>query len=218
MRRTRRPIVWTTAGFSISIGRSAHETGWIATSYTQPLASLTERHTTGGSSGETAGARREIVFTMLAVIHSRGSKTLVLIVALVLAVFALRLSWGLYGPEMFGVEEAEAQGSGQEGGIDRDVDQRIQQLLDQYGDVECTDFESQQQAQEVFELDQIVFGDALDSDVNGTACDEVDFFIALNSRQSLLEAGGPEDGPLPKMPGGGCPEEFPAEKAKGCYR
>src|SRR4051812_37181786 len=54
----------------------------------------------------------------------------------------------------------------------QDVDQRIQQLLDRYGDVQCNDFNTQQQAQEVFDLDQILFGDALDSDVNGIACDE----------------------------------------------
>jgi hypothetical protein len=53
---------------------------------------------------------------------------------------------------------------------DQDADQRIQQLLDRYrNNVECTGFENRQQAQEVFELDQILFGDVLDSDVNGMA-------------------------------------------------
>ncbi len=33
----------------------------------------------------------------------------------------------------------------------------------------------------------------------------------------LFESGGPESGPLPPMPGGGCPEEFPVEKSGGCY-
>ena len=33
----------------------------------------------------------------------------------------------------------------------------------------------------------------------------------------LFESGGPEDGPVPLMPGGGCPEEFPVEKSGGCY-
>ena len=33
----------------------------------------------------------------------------------------------------------------------------------------------------------------------------------------LFESGGPEDGPVPRMPGGGCPEEFPVEKGDGCY-
>lgn len=111
-----------------------------------------------------------------------------------------------------------AQGFGQEGGNDQDVDQRIQQLLDQYGNVECTDFESQQQAQDVFELDQIIFGDALDSDVDGTACDEEDFFATRGgSTESLLEAGGPGYGPVPLMPGGGCPEEFPLQESGACY-
>lgn len=33
---------------------------------------------------------------------------------------------------------------------------------------------------------------------------------------TLLEAGGPEDGPVPLMPGGGCPKEFPIEQPDGC--
>jgi hypothetical protein len=103
---------------------------------------------------------------------------------------------------------------------DQDADQRIQQLLDRYGNnVECTDFENRQQAQEVFELDQILFGDALDSDINGTACDEDDFFIRQNnSRQILLEAGGPRDAPVPLMPGGGCPKEFPLQNGETCHK
>ena len=32
----------------------------------------------------------------------------------------------------------------------------------------------------------------------------------------LLQAGGPEDGPVPPMPGGGCPREFPVEADDGC--
>ena len=35
---------------------------------------------------------------------------------------------------------------------------------------------------------------------------------------TILNSGGPEDGPVPIMPGGGCPKEFPVEKGKGCYR
>ncbi len=34
----------------------------------------------------------------------------------------------------------------------------------------------------------------------------------------LMEAGGPKDGPVPTMPGGGCPAEYPVEKAGGCYQ
>lgn len=32
----------------------------------------------------------------------------------------------------------------------------------------------------------------------------------------LLEAGGPERGPVPQMPGGGCPGEFPVESEGVC--
>ena len=34
---------------------------------------------------------------------------------------------------------------------------------------------------------------------------------------TLMEAGAPSEGPVPKMPGGGCPEEYPIEKGAGCY-
>ncbi len=34
---------------------------------------------------------------------------------------------------------------------------------------------------------------------------------------TLMEAGGSSEGPVPKMPGGGCPVEFPVETREGCY-
>ncbi|MCA1716168.1 MAG: hypothetical protein LC781_04660 [Actinobacteria bacterium] len=34
----------------------------------------------------------------------------------------------------------------------------------------------------------------------------------------LMNAGGPADGPIPLMPGGGCPAEFPTERDGACYR
>ncbi len=34
----------------------------------------------------------------------------------------------------------------------------------------------------------------------------------------LLEAGGPADGPVPTMPDGGCPAEFPTKQGSACYR
>jgi hypothetical protein len=98
---------------------------------------------------------------------------------------------------------------------DQDVDQRVQRLLDKYGDVQCTHFDTQPQAQDIFEQDQILFGDALDSDINGIACDEEDFFNG--QREMLLEAGGPKTGPLPLMPDGSCPAEYPLRQHNSCY-
>jgi hypothetical protein len=84
--------------------------------------------------------------------------------------------------------------------------------------VQCSDFETQQQAQSVFEQDEILYGDALDSNINGIACDEGNFFDdERNSRGDLLKAGGPTAGPVPIMPGGVCPKEFPMEDQSACY-
>lgn len=34
----------------------------------------------------------------------------------------------------------------------------------------------------------------------------------------LMNPGGPADGSIPLMPGGGCPAEFPTERDGACYR
>jgi hypothetical protein len=39
----------------------------------------------------------------------------------------------------------------------------------------------------------------------------------LNRYGNLLEAGGPSSGPLPLMPDGGCPREFPTMRDGACY-
>lgn len=33
----------------------------------------------------------------------------------------------------------------------------------------------------------------------------------------LMESGGPEDGPVPQLPSGGCPDEFPVDKDDACF-
>ena len=34
----------------------------------------------------------------------------------------------------------------------------------------------------------------------------------------LFESGGPQDGPVPAMAGGGCPKEYPVERDGSCWR
>ncbi len=46
---------------------------------------------------------------------------------------------------------------------------------------------------------------------------EEDFSEFQYSTIPLYKSGGPEDGPVPPMPGGECPEEYPVEKSGGCY-
>ena len=38
------------------------------------------------------------------------------------------------------------------------------------------------------------------------------------SKGNLFDSGGPENGPVPLMPEGGCPAEFPVERAGLCYQ
>jgi hypothetical protein len=38
-----------------------------------------------------------------------------------------------------------------------------------------------------------------------------------SNKSRLLEAGGPTSGPVPVIPGGGCPEEYPVERSGACY-
>ena len=36
-------------------------------------------------------------------------------------------------------------------------------------------------------------------------------------RRPLMDAGGPTAGPVPLMPGGGCPDEYPVRRHGVCY-
>lgn len=78
----------------------------------------------------------------------------------------------------------------------------------------------------------------LDPDGNGIACDELRNASGgqsasagraspqpsvdggsqlLNRYGNLLKVGGPSSGPLPLMPDGGCPREFPTMRDGACY-
>jgi hypothetical protein len=39
----------------------------------------------------------------------------------------------------------------------------------------------------------------------------------IRGEGELMKAGGSSSGPVPMMPGGGCPEEFPQERNGACY-
>lgn len=39
----------------------------------------------------------------------------------------------------------------------------------------------------------------------------------IRDEGELMKAGGPSSGPVPVMPGGGCPEEFSQERGGACY-
>ena len=71
----------------------------------------------------------------------------------------------------------------------------------------------------------------MDADSDGIACEELGSGGGSPSptpspgatpyqysTTPLFESGGPEDGPVPTMPSGGCPPEYPAEREGGCWR
>lgn len=106
---------------------------------------------------------------------------------------------------------------------------------------DCSSFGSQEAAQAALERDPSDPND-LDPDGNGSACDDYAYNTntANNASPSsaspssaspssaspkprpqkphdLLDAGGPTNGPVPLMPDGDCPVEFPAKHAGLCY-
>jgi hypothetical protein len=100
----------------------------------------------------------------------------------------------------------------------------------QEGDLyDCPDFATQPEAQA-----QLLPGDpyGLDADNDGQACDTLPGGPTTGGtttggtttgpldggNQDLFNSGGPENGPVPLMPDGSCPVEYPIERAELCYR
>jgi hypothetical protein len=118
-----------------------------------------------------------------------------------------------------------------------DVGTRV--AVAQTGDLNCADFATQAEAQAVLDADPSDPNN-LDADNDGVACEDLpggtgdgitvgggtsaggQYDDTANQVQygsdDLLEAGGPATGPVPLMPDGGCPEEYPVEDVGGCYR
>ncbi len=106
---------------------------------------------------------------------------------------------------------------------------------DQY---DCASFGSQESAQAEYERDPSDPSN-LDADADGIACEDYNYSVggggatasptatatvtasptatASPTPDPLMDAGGPADGPVPLMPGGSCPAEFPLERSGACY-
>jgi len=122
--------------------------------------------------------------------------------------FILRLAWEEFaGP----IAPAQAQG--------------VTDLYDCY----TGQFTYQEEAQAVYEQDTSdphgldgPRGSASDG-VPGVACEDLPHRPTGTTGVGattgpILESGGPERGPVPLMPGGGCPGEYPLERGDACYR
>ena len=56
------------------------------------------------------------------------------------------------------------------------------------------------------------------SSTGGTTTGGTNTGPLYRGNQNLFNTGGPENGPVPLMPGGGCPVEYPVRRADLCYR
>lgn len=98
------------------------------------------------------------------------------------------------------------------------IAQRAQPTTDDLGDVTDDLDEDLNGSDDPDSLDEDP--DELDEEANGSRArsSDNDRRGDRERRRTLLEAGGPEDGPVPTLPGGGCPTEFPVEQENACYR
>ena len=126
----------------------------------------------------------------------------IIVAALILAVFSARLAWET-------IPSAEAQSAGDP--------------------FDCADFDTQEEAQAEYDSDPSD-PSGLDADEDGIACAELGSGggsggtggggspgqYQYDSGGSLMDSGGPGDGPLPPMPDGGCPEGY-AERDGACH-
>ena len=104
-------------------------------------------------------------------------------------------------------------------------------LAQSRNDLDCADFDSQEEAQAEYDSDTSDPNN-LDADNDGIACETLDGGSedtpgngggggnATDDQygdDDLMDAGGPAGGPVPPMPGGGCPVEYPAERDGACH-
>lgn len=108
----------------------------------------------------------------------------------------------------------------------------------QSNDLDCADFSTQAEAQANLEANPSDPNN-LDADDDGEACedsfgsdgggsdtgaadDQYDDGSSTTTQDqgngNLMKAGGSAAGPVPMMPDGTCPEEYPVARGGGCYR
>lgn len=63
-----------------------------------------------------------------------------------------------------------------------------------------------------------ILGDTADYSLDVQDCGAAPTGGGSGGGNDLLQAGGPESGPVPRMPGGGCPREFPVAAGDACRR
>lgn len=90
-------------------------------------------------------------------------------------------------------------------------------------EINCANFQFQEDAQAFYDADQSD-PEGLDGPPGATSdgepgvpCESLPRRGGSGASPPLLNAGGPEAGPVPTMPDGACPEEYPEQRAGACY-
>ncbi|QIN78910.1 hypothetical protein GBA65_10675 [Rubrobacter marinus] len=164
----------------------------------------------------------------------------IIFVLAVLCLFVGRIGWAMAfdseGPESIRASEVAQQGGEDEDLFDCsdfETEEEAQEQLvdgDPYGldedgngiacDGEGEETRSASQDTEEAQYEQVQYSDSSSTDDSDSddSSGEYQYSSADDSGNILMEAGGPENGPAPRMPGGACPSEFPVERGEGCYR
>lgn len=159
---------------------------------------------------------------------SRNNRVLLLLAVIALAMLAARLSWGLYGPLWFEERPASAQEDLYDC-ADFSTQEEAQAIYDQdpsdpYGlDGPIGEASSGEPGVACEELasggtGSTGTGNGGGGTGGGSSSGQYQYDSGGGgSDGSLFVSGGPEDGPVPAMPGGSCPEEFPVARGGGCF-
>ena len=130
--------------------------------------------------------------------------TLAVVVLLALGALSARLTVALIGDEgFFGSNAAYAQDEST--GITEETTSDFNRTTNQYSGDEADDSSAGGDTSSSNSDDE--------SSVSGGA---TQYETTQYDTSPLMESGGPEDGPVPPLPSGGCPEEFPVEKDGAC--
>lgn len=133
-------------------------------------------------------------------IGNRWAVRIAILLIVFASVFMMRAAWETFGFGVYSGLDSASTASAQESFSD-----------DQYSDSEAFSDDS-------FSDDQYSTNSGGKSFQETTVRETTTAAPQGTGSAPLLEAGGPEDGPVPMMPGGECPEEFPSEKDGGCYK
>lgn len=147
------------------------------------------------------------------------NRVIAIVVLLALCAMLLRVGWVIGGSEVDPYAFAQD---------DLQTEEESQQIAQEQERVFCEDsYDSQEEAQSAYEnigsIDSELASD-FDSDGDGIACELVFGEQGGSSgggvsdgNGSLMQSGGSEDGPMPPLPNGGCPDEFPISKDGACF-